>query len=177
MVEIWKDIPGYEGKYQVSNVGRVKALSRRLRFVSKNGNESWRVSEQKILSQQIQNAGYYLAHLRVDNKRLAITVHSLVALAFLGYRPEGFEVNHKNGDKSCNRADNLEYVTKKENKEHAVRLGLNVQAKPVLASRDGIVTRYPSITCAAKMHGVTFGSIKYAINKKTICRGAYWSVA
>lgn len=177
MGEIWKDIPGYEGKYQASNLGRVKSVGRRLRFVSKNGNESWRTSKERIISQQVLNSGYYLVHLHVDGRRTAVTVHSLIASAFLGKKPVGTEVNHKDGIKIHNNAINLEYVTSRENKEHAVSHGLNKQSLSVFALKSGLSIRYPSISSAAKKNGVTYGSIRYAINNKTICCGAYWSLA
>lgn len=178
MTEVWKDIPGYEGKYQASDEGNIRSVAKRLRFVSKKGNESWRQTQPKIIAQQTINSGYNIVHLHSDNLRRAVTVHALVAGSFLGPRPEGLDVNHKNANKTDNRLANLEYVTRTKNHEHAVRMGLNALARAVVGTDvSGNAETYPSITNAAKAHGVTFGSIKYAILKGSVCAGKKWGVA
>lgn len=109
--EIWRPIFG--GIYAVSNLGRVK------RIVRHNN-----TSPSGVVSQHTQNGGYFIVHLYALNKRTAKTVHGLVAEAFLGPRPLGLDVNHKDGVKTNNVAANLEYVTRSQNLRHAVRMGL-----------------------------------------------------
>lgn len=111
--EIWKDIPGYEGLYQVSNQGRVKSFPR-------NGTRN----EERILKTTPGAYGYHRVGLYKNNNPKTVKVHAIVALAFIGKRPDGMTINHKNGIKSDNRPDNLEYCTIKENLQHAHRTGL-----------------------------------------------------
>lgn len=129
MTEIWAEIKGYEGRYAVSNKGRVKSLPFEQRYLLRNGVTAWRKTRTKLIALHPNNRGYLLVHLYKDGRRQAVTVHKLVADAFL---PAGKgEINHKDGDKTNNHADNLEYTTSSENKTHAVSIGLNKQAIPV----------------------------------------------
>lgn len=117
--EIWKDIPEYEGIYQVSNLGRVKSLSRnRKNWVSK-----FSTLKERILKQQILN-GYYHVRLCIDKQYKTCLVHRLVATAFLENIENKPQVNHKNGVKTDNKVSNLEWVTKSENQNHAYATGL-----------------------------------------------------
>jgi len=105
MMEIWRDIPDYEGRYQVSDMGRVRGMT-------------------CVLQAQVVNSGYLVVHLHLDGARRARTVHRLVAQMFLppdALRPE---VNHKNTNKTDNKATNLEWVTRPENVAHARDNGL-----------------------------------------------------
>lgn len=122
MTEVWKDIPGYEGRYQVSDLGRVRAVSFPQRYLLRNGEEAFRIVRERILAQQKQNSGYMLVHLYLDNQRKALTVHRIVAQAFVP--GSGRTVNHRNGVKTDNRACNLEWLSYSENLEHAVATGL-----------------------------------------------------
>lgn len=112
--EVWKDIPGYEGEYQVSNLGRVKSLERKV-----NTWNAYKTIKEKILSQSKRGGRY----LRVG--RLG-TVHRLVAKTFLKCDLDygDLHVNHKNGNKMDNRVKNLEWCTPSENIEHAWDTGL-----------------------------------------------------
>jgi len=142
--EEWRDIPGYEGRYRVSNLGRVKSVPFMQRYLLKTGKPAFRKTAEKIISQQETNSGYLVCHLHLDNKRNAVTVHKLVVSAFFGLDSEK-EINHKNGIKADNRACNLEQITSSENKIHAVHVGLNRQAKPVIGiSKSGGIVRFKS---------------------------------
>jgi hypothetical protein len=148
-MENWKDIPGFEGRYQVSDQGRVRSMPRLQRYLLRNGQEAFRKTAERVLAQQVTNSGYPLVHLYLDNDRSALTVHSLVARAFLP-APTGETVNHKNGVKTDNRAENLEWATYSENHLHAVDHRLNTQAIPVIAPGG---RRFPSISQAAEIYG------------------------
>jgi hypothetical protein len=148
MTETWKDIAGFEGRYQVSDLGRVRSLPRKQRYTHwRTGEELFRSTAGRILATQTVNSGYGIVHLHADNQRVARLVHRLVADAFLP-PPAKPLVNHLNGNKADNRAVNLEWVTDTENKLHAVEHGLNVQAIVVVDPATGLV--YPSITQAAR---------------------------
>lgn len=144
--EIWKPIQYYEDRYLVSNLGRIKSLSFKQRYLLKTGVEAYRVTKERILAQQLNNSGYKLVHLHKNNIRTAFTVHTLVAKAFIS-SPKA-TVNHINGDKTDNRVDNLEWCSYTENHLHAVEYKLNKQAISVINPKTGIT--YPSITQAAK---------------------------
>lgn len=126
-MEQWKDIPGYEGRYQVSDQGRVKSLPFMQRYLLRNGKESYRRTGERILAQQPNNRGYMLVHLYDDGERKGCTVHRLVAQAFVPGHVYGLDVNHKNGIKADCRAENLEWVTRSENHRHAFATGLRTR--------------------------------------------------
>jgi len=105
--EMWKDVVGYEGVYQVSSFGRVK------RVKAASGTHI-----DKVLTPFRQTCGYLVVHLCHKRKRATCLVHRLVALAFLPPSDKS-QINHKNGDKTNNRLDNLEWATPKENIQHA----------------------------------------------------------
>lgn len=152
MTEIWKAIPGLGDKYEVSSHGRVRTLPYLARFVHwRTGAECFRQTKVKILAQQVQNAGYPLVHLWHEDKRTALTVHRLVAAAFCPGFFEAADVNHKDGVKTNNHADNLEWVTRSENHYHAVKHRLRKTAVPMVDLSTGI--KYDSIAQAAKAIG------------------------
>jgi hypothetical protein len=118
--EKWKDIQGFEGFYQISNFGRIRSVDR---FVKSRHGQ--RVVKGKVLSpSKNKRTGYYQIHLYKFGCCYRYNVHSLVAKAFVPLNGKPY-VNHKDGQKENNRADNLEWVTNAENHYHAVRLGLN----------------------------------------------------
>lgn len=114
--EIWRDVVGYEGIYQVSNNGIVKSLKR--------PNSLGVIRKERILKPAINKRGYrFIATQDCKSK----VIHRLVAEAFIGPAPtEKHIINHKNAIKTDNRVDNLEWVTQRENVIHALKLGLRV---------------------------------------------------
>ena len=121
MEEIWKDIIGYEGQYQVSNLGRVKSLPR-TRDTRYSGIKWYK---EKILKPKICTTKYLSVGLCVDSKYKWALIHRLVAQAFIDNPNRLPQVNHKDGVKSNNIVYNLEWCTSKENIKHAYDINLS----------------------------------------------------
>ena len=100
MNEVWKPVVGFESVYEVSDQGRVRRVGGR------------------ILKHCPGSNGYCQYTLTSKGKRVITTGHQMVAAAFLGPPPPGYQVNHKNGDKQDTRLENLEYVTSGDNTRH-----------------------------------------------------------
>lgn len=111
MQEIWKVIPGTEGKYEASDFGRIRCA-----IPKKDG------SKKRPLSPCITNWGYQCAVIFIDGARRMRLVHRLVCLAFNGHIQKGLQVNHKNGIKTDNRLSNLELVTPSQNTKHSYEI-------------------------------------------------------
>lgn len=108
-MELWRDIPNYEGLYQVSNYGQVKSLKQR---------------KEKLLKQAKEKNGYYSVSLNKDGNSETNTIHRLVAKAFIE-NPNNYPcVNHKDGNKGNNCVDNLEWVNHSKNMKHAYKTRL-----------------------------------------------------
>jgi len=118
-MEIWKDIEGYKGLYQISNLGRVKSLKRKEIFGKKT-----RIRNEKYLNQAIHKSGYLFVSLSKNNFTKNFMVHRLVILSFIKNTQNKPQVNHKNGIKTDNILENLEWVTASENRIHAYKIGL-----------------------------------------------------
>ena len=116
--EIWKDVPGYESYYQISNFGNVKSLSRNVY----RQNYSF-VSKEKILKLREEKHGRLYVDLRKNKKVKRFYVHTLVALAFIGERPKGYFVCHINGNNQDNKLSNLKYDTPRQNQIDVYRYG------------------------------------------------------
>jgi hypothetical protein len=139
MEEIWKDIKGYEGLYQVSNLGRVKTLKKKYSEGEKH---------RKI---RLDRNGYLTVSLSKNGKQNTMKVHRLVAIAFIVNSENKPFVNHLDGVKNNNIVDNLEWVTASENVKHAFRIGLKNSktiSKVVIDLDTGFI--YDSISHASK---------------------------
>lgn len=113
MEEIWKDIEGYEGHYQVSSFGRVKSI---------------KLGKEKILKSHLHYRGYELINLSLCGCVKSFLIHRLVCSAFIKKPKNKFQVNHKDGVKTNNHVCNLEWCTQSENQKHAFVIGLQKQA-------------------------------------------------
>lgn len=113
MKEIWKPIPKFEGYYEASSYGRVRSVSRLLKT---RGNKT-RQHKGRVKTIVCKTDGYLAVMLSVGNKTHTKNVHALVAITFLGPRPKGKEVRHRDGDKSNNRLGNLRYGSKKRSEQ------------------------------------------------------------
>lgn len=110
--ELWKDIKGYEGIYQVSNMGRVKSLERE---IGHRYNGKTRTIPERIMHACDNGNGYKVVYLVKDGSRKSKYIHSLVAECFLQNQTGKNYINHKDYDTSNNDIDNLEWCTQKEN--------------------------------------------------------------
>jgi len=117
-MEIWKEIKGYEGSYEISSLGRIKSLSR----VILNRGKYPSVTKEIILNQGKDSEGYLLVSLYLNGLKKSKKVHQLMAIAFLNHVPNGHSlvVNHKDFNRLNNNKDNLEIVTTRvnSNKKH-----------------------------------------------------------
>lgn len=163
--EIWKDVLGYEGLYQVSNTGKVKSLPKS--WVSGNG--VLKSHSGKILNTSISR-GYYRVPLNKDGVKKLFTVHRLVAMAFT-LNAENLEtVNHKDGNKLNNNVDNLEWMSSGDNTRHAHLNGLTKQggkhqwAKIVLDTETGIY--YETLNEAASSKNINVSTLSNYLTGK-----------
>ena len=170
MNEIWQDILGYEGIYQVSNEGQVRSLDRMVKH-QKGGLQT---VKGKILKPSTTPKGYQHVILCKNGKAKNFFVHRLVYAAFCGEIPEGLVVNHINEVKTDNRLENLNLMTQKENinwgtgHERSAKANLNhpQMSKPVVGmdEQGNVVITFPSAMEAGR-NGYTQGNIS------ACCRG------
>ena len=108
-MEIWKPIAGTKGFIEVSNKGRVRSLLR---------------GEPRVLKPQVDNKGYHRIRVTVEREKMSYKVHREIAKAFIPNPNNLPQVNHKDGNKDNNRADNLEWCTRSHNVKHSFDTGL-----------------------------------------------------
>lgn len=114
-MEIWKDIPGYEGKYQASNMGRIKSLERKVQCINHYTHKPFL----RTVPERILKPGCFCKNGHVSvvlgHGANGSPVHQLILLTFIGPCPLGMEVLHNNGNPADNRLENLRYGTRTEN--------------------------------------------------------------
>ena len=168
--EVWKDIPDYEGLYQVSNLGRVKSLNK------------YHHKKEQILKNRITKDGYYETVLCKKGKMSFFRTHRLVAIAFIPNLLNKPQINHKDGNKLNNNVKNLEWCTLQENKEHAIKMGLqdfwgkkNPKAKAVnqYDKNGNFIKRYDTLRQAMYETGVLENKISMVCNKHQKTAGGY----
>ena len=177
MNEIWKAVEGYEGIYEVSNLGRVRSLDRYVpALCNRNGEIRNYLRRGKVLKQRKVFGGYMVVSFTVSETGTHENrfVHRLVAQAFVpGYR-EDLDVNHKDEDKTNNRADNLEWVTRQENVNYGTgkwrRHKYNARKVQQLTMDGKPVATFPTIAEAARQTGIDQSNIGCCLRGK---RGQY----
>lgn len=159
MDEIWKDCKGYEGFYEVSNLGRIRSLER----IRENWTNGIWVQPEKILKQGLSTDGYPTVHLtQPKGKSRVERVHRLVALAFIDNPDKLPEVNHINGIRNDNRAENLEWVSHEQNTHKR-----NTATKNnILCLDTGVI--FKNSTEAAECNGGASGNIRKSARANTI---------
>ena len=190
-MEEWRDIKGYEGKYMVSNLGRVKSLNYR------------RTGKEKIMKGVPDGYGYLYVTLYKDGKDKKGKIHRLVAQAFLE-NPMGYnEVNHKNEDKTDNRVENLEWCSRsynltyngrakkvgkkvaeklkgrKQTEEH-IKKRAEKHSKPVFSvdKESGLIMWWQSAMEASRQTGISQSNIcACCIGKRNSAGGHIWFYA
>lgn len=124
--EIWKDIPDYEGIYQISNKGRIKSIPH---VIKANKDGGIRTTEEHMKNTYIGWHGYVWVALCKNGKSKTHSVHRLVALTFIENPNKLPAVNHIDGNKENNSVENLEWCTNHENQMHASKNGLLPKSK------------------------------------------------
>ncbi len=155
--ESWRIIPGFHNKYEVSNLGRIR------KFTTK-----------RIMKTSPHIRGYLYATMRLDGKKVMRLYHRLVATAFIPNPENKTTVNHKNGIKTDNRVENLEWVSLSENIQHSFRnLGRenihcsgknNHRSRGVKSLKDGKI--FDTITEAARFYKISTTSIHASCTNK-----------
>ena len=172
MQEIWKDIKGYEGLYQISNLGNVRSLH-------------WNHSNKIRLLTPFLNDGYLRVGFRVNNVLKNYLIHVLVANAFIPNPENKPQVNHKDGNKLNNNVSNLEWVSAFENVIHAKKHNLITKNpcrwKPCkinqLSLNGKIIATYPSQREASRQLNLIQARISYAIANNRPYANFLWEKA
>jgi len=189
MKEIWKDIQGYEGLYQVSNMGEVRSVDRVIKIKNYN-----RKLKGKLLLNGY-SVGYKSVNLSMKNIHKTYKVHILVAKAFISNPLKKRTVNHKDLDKLNNNVENLEWNTDKENnvhswkngrkrtenqKQHAIKIGISTRKEVLQIDKKTkkVIKKYESIKNASNKLGISQGNISNCCRGKVLTAGGYqWQYA
>lgn len=161
IANMWRDINGYEGLYQISDTGEVKSLERTR--VGKNG--STVIVTECIRKQKTDKDGYKEVALCKDGKMKYYRVHRLVAEAFLENPNDYTIINHKDENPANNNASNLEWCTQQYNRQYSLH-----KSSTVIECNRVI---YPSIRECARVLGIDTKNIRYHLNKGTLYKGQY----
>lgn len=163
--EIWKDVIGYEGLYQVSSFGNVRSVDRQVEYEDKNGMEPRKaIFPGRNLRKSFWGC-YYRVRFSKNGKKIGFSIHRIVATMFVP-NPQNHEyINHKNGNKLDNYFENLEWVTASENQFHALETGLKRRDANSKLTKEDVHN--------IRIHPIKYGSIemlakKYSVKRLTI---------
>lgn len=166
----WRDVPGWEGLYEVSSDGRVRSCKDRLDY-------RCNYKEKKLT---LVGGRYLYVGLYDSPRKELVAVHRLVGKAFIDNPNNKPEINHINGIRTDNRVENLEWVTREENEEHARKTGLHDEevlhrSKAVISVNliTGEKTEYPSANAAARSIGIDQGTVSRVARRKGKCTYDY----
>lgn len=179
--EVWKDIKGYEGLYQVSTYGNIKRLDRYV-----NGRFGLRLIKERELGKYDSGNGYRKIHLVKEGIGKQFFIHRLVGIAFIPNPEMKPQINHKDFNRQNNHVDNLEWVTGKENTNHAKRAGRtvgtngkcgsehhNAVAVYQVSSRGEILNEFETMAEASKRTGAHWSKISMVCSGKRKTAGGY----
>ena len=162
--KFWLDVPGYEGLYQVNNLGEIRSI---------------RTNPPRLLKPWRHPAGYLCVTLCKDKRQTKLLAHRVVAEAFIPNPENKPQVNHKNGDKTDNNATNLEWCDNQENALHSAYVLRNestIEKRPVICLSTG--QKYPSVSDAARaVGGCNQNIVKCCQGKRTHHKGLRWAYA
>jgi hypothetical protein len=185
MIEQWRDIPKYEGYYQVSNLGRIKSLCR---YRMGNGGSPTIVKE-RILKPKTDRYGYLVCGLSKDGILIHATIHKLVANCFvINSDPyTNIQINHIDGNKLNNTPENLEWCDSKHNQSEALRLGLRggnpyrarVDSRPINQYyRANLIKTFENLASASRETGILKSAINNCLAGRSKTSGGFkWEYA
>jgi len=166
-IEEWRDIPGFEGLYQASSLGRIKSLTRQTQ-----GRRAGPVTvPERILKPYVDRKGYHrLNPCRIGGGKVGASVHRLVCSTFHGPAPEGKEVAHWDGDPTNNRSDNLRWATHLENALDKFRHGTNTSNGHIVSS---VLTK-EDVRAIRRIYSDVVNGLaeKYGVSRKAIVKAA-----
>lgn len=165
-MEIWKDVPEYEGLYVVSNYGIVKSINR----VVEHSNGQISIYKERILAQEKIKGNYKRVSISKENITKRYMVHRLVAICFLSNPENKPCVNHKDGNPNNNNVENLEWVTYSENERHSYDILGKINGNRKLTNNDIKYIKKNCIKGINKIHCNSTGYIakKLNVDKSTI---------
>lgn len=177
-MENWKDIPGYEGYYQASTLGRIRSVERSVR----HSEGVLRVRKSQIRLGSMRE-GYHVISLSKNQVITGFYVHRLIALTFIPNPDNKPQVNHINSVRDDNRVENLEWATNSENQKHAFKHGFqrgrrneeDKRSKPVIQKtlNGEFIAEYPSINEAFRIAGGQIGNISRCCRGKSPTANGY----
>lgn len=149
--ETWKDVPGYEGIYQASTLGRIRTVEGKTTYTQRHGVRKWK---SRVLKCRGHNpkTGFRIS-LWKDGCMKDALVARVVAITFLGEPPEGFTVNHIDGNRFNNCIDNLEWLSLADNIRHGFATGLYRCKKAVAIEREGLIFEFDSLANLSRFLG------------------------
>ncbi len=157
---VFNEIPGYEGYYEIDRNGNVRSIKRVIK--TENGN---RTINSKTISPRKNNFGYLEIRLSKEGKTRTKFIHRLLAMTYIKNTGNKPEVNHINVIKLDNRLDNLEWVTKSENMQHAYKTGL-IRPKGIKVIDKVTGEEFKSIKLAAKMRNIKYQTMQRHLSGK-----------
>ena len=174
-MEQWRDIDGFEGMYQISDCGRVRSVERVVKM-TRYGKEHDMHHKGRVLRTHTTKDGYTSVQLTKGSKPHTLRVHRLVAKAFIPNSDRLPDVNHKDGDKSNNKKNNLEWCTKSYNTKHAYDNGLIDKSKMKFNRKkvrrsDGKV--FESLTEAAEDSGTHISDVSMCCHGRLLHTAGY----
>lgn len=178
--EIWKDIPGYEGYYQISTFGNVKSIDRTVKQVCGKNPSKYQYNHYKsvLLKPFYRKDGYIEVSLCKNKKYKKYLIHRLMGITFLENKYNYPEINHKDENKQNNNLSNLEWCTSKYNTNYGTKIQRVVEQLGKMIYEydihDNLINCYKSITLASKSTGIHYKKLYRRINTGKYLNNLCW---